>query len=632
VVSPAPPSKPSTDGGIARLAPLSFDAATVSAGFWAERRRLNRERTLPHGFEQLRVSGNLANLRLAAGSQGRYMTLGAQLGLDLPFLDSDVYKWLEAAAWELGREDDAGLRRSADEAIAVIEAAQRADGYINSYVQVLASGHEFQDLAWGHEPYCIGHLIQAGIAWHRALDEDRLLEMGIRAADQMAGALKSIAGPRIDGHPEIEMALVDLSRVTGEERFRELAAEMIEARGSGRLPSARFGSAYWQDHAPVRGAAQVAGHAVRQMYLDAGAVDLAVETGDQELLDAVIRRFRDMVATRSYLTGGLGSRHRDEAFGDPYELPPDQAYAETCAAVASVMLAPRLLLATGAPEFADAAERTVYNAVLAGSSLGGTTFFYTNTLQRRSRRAAEVPDRSRRAAWFACACCPPNLMRLLSSWPQYLATADDAGIQVHQYASGEIESSIAGGRVRLGIETDYPWDGRIVATVLESGPEPWSLTLRIPGWCASATVTDVGAGRPAAVSRGSWTSPKRSWQLGDQVALSLSMPVRVTHPSPLIDAVRGCVALERGPLVYCLESADLPDGVALEELTFSASTEPAPAPLPDDLPAELLGPSAVSLGLVLAGPDGQVVATRAIPYFAWDNRGDGAMRVWIPIS
>ena len=241
------------------------------------------------------------------------------------------------------------------------------------------------------------------------------------------------------------MALVELTRVTGEPRYQALAARMLDLRGQGLLGIGRFGPEYWQDHAPVRDATSVAGHAVRQLYLDCGVVDVAVERGDDALLAAVVRRWDDLDRTRTYLTGGMGSRHRDEAFGDPYELPPDRAYAETCAAIASVMLAWRLLLATGEPRYADAIERAVYNGVLSGLSLRGTGFFYANPLQRRTHRAYEAAGSDGRAPWYPCACCPPNLMRLLSSWEQYLATADDGGIQLHQYASSDVEADIGAG-------------------------------------------------------------------------------------------------------------------------------------------------------------------------------------------
>ena len=306
-----------------------------------------------------------------------------------------MYKWLEAVGWELGRERDRVLGDAADEVIGLVERAQRDDGYLNSYVQVVAPGREYDDLAWGHELYCFGHLIQAAVAWQRALGDDRLLRVATRAADAIDRELGPGGRDAIDGHPEVEMALVELFRATGERRYLDLAARMIDLRGHGLLGIGRFGSAYWQDHAPVRDAPTVTGHSVRQLYLDCGAVDVATELGDRQLLDAVVRRWHDMMETRAYLTGGLGSRHRDEAFGDPYELPPDQAYAETCASIASVMLAWRLLLATGDPAHADAIERTAFNGVLPGLSLDGHRFLLRQraaAADRAGRRGRAVRD------------------------------------------------------------------------------------------------------------------------------------------------------------------------------------------------------------------------------------------------
>jgi DUF1680 family protein len=641
----------STHDAIARLSPISARGVTVTGGFWAERQRINRERTIPHGFEQLRRAGNLTNLQLAAGAEGRYRTLGQAIGLDFPFLDSDVYKWLEAVGWELGRAPDAALAASADEAIELIQAAQRSDGYLNTFVQVVAHGREYQDLAWGHELYCVGHLIQAGVAWQRALGDDRLLDVAVGAADSVDRALGVIGREGIDGHPEIEMALVELYRATAERRYLELAAKMIEGRGRGLLGQGRFGPAYWQDHARVAEATSVAGHAVRQLYLDCGAVDVATELGDAGLLAAVQRRWRDMIATRTYLTGGVGSHHLDEAFGDPFELPPDRAYAETCGAIASVMLAWRLLLATGDPECADVIERAVFNGVLPGVSLDGTSFFYDNPLQRRTVRAAAGPGHGERAAWFPCACCPPNLMRLLGSWEQYLATSDQGGVQVHQYATADIRAETAAGPVRLSMETDYPWDGRVIVRVLDSPGEPWSLSLRVPAWSRSSTVDDGTAGTRPVPPGSYWASEPRSWQAGDTVVLDLDMRPRVTVPDPRIDAVRGSVALERGPLVYCVETADLPAGVSLEEVGLEAHLEPASVARRDlgesivglDVPAirrrfdgsawpyaepGLLDPPAGGAG---GGAGDTTIDLRAIPYFAWANRAVEAMRVWIPL-
>jgi DUF1680 family protein len=591
-----------------RLRPFDARQVELHTGFWADRVRINRERTIPHGLAQLRSSGTLDNLLLAGGYRAAADTSGATF----PFLDSDVYKWLEAVGWELAREPDRDLAAAADEVIALVTAVQRADGYLNSYVQA-GDGKPYRDLSWGHELYCLGHLIQAAVAWHRALADDRLLAVAIRAADHLPG-------PLVDGHPNIEMALVELGRVTGDRSRLTMAARMLELRGHGTLSGARFGAAYWQDHEPVRDAATVAGHAVRQLYLDCGAVDVAVELGDDRLLGSVRRRWDDMIRTRTYLTGGLGSRHRDEAFGDPYELPPDRAYAETCAAIAGVMLAWRLLLATGDAGYADAIERIMYNGVLPGISLTGTRFFYTNPLQRRTHRAPGGPGQ--RLPWYPCACCPPNLMRMLSSWQQYLATRDDSGIQVHQYASAEIRTDLASGPIRLRIDTGYPWDGRITLRVLETPAEPWTLSLRVPRWCRSATLT--GPDGTLAVGAG-MVKRHRRWQPGDVAELSLDLPARITEPDPRIDAVRGCVAVERGPLVYCIEAADAPERTEIEELVWDSGREPAVEPRPDA--AEAVTSITVP---VLRRRSGTATTAGAVPYFAWANREPGGMRVWIP--
>lgn len=638
--------------------PLSARDVAITGGFWADRLQINRERTFPHGFAQLERSGNLQNLRLAAGAEGRYQALGTMFDTPFPFLDSDVYKWLEGVAWELGREAQPDLERAANVAIDLVARAQEPDGYINSYVQVLAPGHQYRDLHWGHELYCIGHLIQAAVAWHRALADDRLLEIATRAADSVDRTLGPAGRSGIDGHPGIEMALVELFRVTGERRYLELAARFVDLRGHGLLGSGRFGAAYWQDHAAVREAPTVAGHAVRQLYLDCGAVDVATELRDTGLLAAVHHRWREMIATRTYLTGGLGSHHRDEAFGDPFELPPDRAYAESCAAIASVMLAWRLLLATGDPDCADVIERTMYNGVLPGIGLDGTSFFYVNALQRRTDRASAEPDRGERAPWYPCACCPPNLMRILSSWPQYLATGDESGLQVHQYASGILSSEVDGGRISLSIETDYPWSGRVTLKVLQAPGRPWTLSLRVPAWTPSATITwanDAAEGATSVAAPATYgarppAAPGRSvartqlWKPGDSVVLEMEMSARFVEPNDRIDAVRNCVAIERGPLVYCVETADLPPGIALEEVAVDVTAVPVAIPR-DDIARSLIGlripavrrphspsswPYRPAGGRGSTSPTGPPIMIGAVPYFAWANRSVEAMRVWVP--
>jgi uncharacterized protein len=616
-----------------RLRPLGPFQARIVDGFLAERQRVNRQHTIPHGFEQLQRAGTLDNLRLAAGGDGRYRARSDTSGATFPFLDSDVYKWLEAVGWELGRAADPALAAAAEEAIGLVAAAQRPDGYLNSYVQVVAGGTPHTDLAWGHEFYCVGHLIQAAVAWQRALGDDRLLAIAVRAADRIDKEFGPTGRDGVDGHPGIEMALVELTRVTGDGRYLALAARMLDLRGRGLLGVGRFGAAYWQDHQPVREAATVAGHAVRQLYLDCGAVEVAVELDDQDLLAAVQRRWRDLVQTRTYLTGGMGSRHRDESFGDPYELPPDRAYAETCASIAGVMLGWRLLLATGDAGYADAIERAIYNGVLAGVSLTGTRFFYVNPLQRRTDRAYEPPGHGERAPWYPCACCPPNLMRTLSSLEQYLASSDDTGVQLHQYATADLRAPVPGGAVRLAVRTGYPWHGRVTVEVVEAPDRPWTLSLRVPGWCRSAVLTGPGEARPRAVDAG-YAELTRPWKAGEVAVLELDLPVRVTEPDPRVDAVRGCVAVERGPLVYCLESADLPPGSQLEDLRWDRRREPAAVPRPD-IGDDVIGITVPVVRRPAGGPGPAEAGPAdlwagAVPYFAWANRGAEAMRVWIP--
>ena len=651
-----------TPSALSTLEPLDARQVEITGGLWAERLRTNRERTIPHGHHWLVEAGTLQNFRLAAGETGPYRALGVMFAEPFPFLDSDVYKWLEAVGWVIGREPEERLAEMADEAITLVQKAQRSDGYINTFVQVTRGGHAFQDLAWGHELYCFGHLIQAAVAWHRAVGDDRLLDVAIGAADCVDREFGPDGRLAIEGHPEIETALVELFRVTGAERYLDLAARLVEARGHGLLGDGRFGAAYWQDHEPVRQATEPAGHAVRQLYLDAGAVDVAVERADRELLDAVHRRWRDMVATRMYVTGGLGSRHKDEAFGDPYELPPDRAYAETCASIASVMLAWRLLLATGDPACADVIERTMLNGVLSGLSLDGTAFFYTNPLQRRTHRApGTVRSGGTRAPWYPCACCPPNLMRILGSWPGYLATRTDAGLQIQQYASTDLAVDVADGRVRLATETDYPWSGTVTVRVVETPDRRWTLSLRVPAWSRNARLEDpdgvvdgIGGAGPTVIER------SRTWRAGDTLTLDLGLNARATRVHPRVDAVRGALAIERGPLVYCIETVDVPAGSELEDvsLPLPLSAQPARA---NGLPESVVG-LRIGASVRRSRPDrparpGEVDASAlyreadasdhsdedvdptattarieigAIPYFSWANRDIDAMRVWIP--
>jgi hypothetical protein len=644
------PVIPTSTASVCRR-PIGLHGIRIEGGLWAERRRTSREATIPHGAAQLEAAGNLANFRLAAGrGRGDYRAGLDNAGGSLPFLDTDVYKWLEAIGWELATQPDAALTALADPVIELVAAAQRPDGYLNTYFQVGRPARSFMDLQWGHELYTVGHLVQAGIAWRRGVGDDRLLAIAERAVDRVEAELGAGRRELVDGHPEIEMALVELYRTTGTERHLDLARTLIERRGRGLLGSGRFGSGYWQDREPVRVAREPIGHAVRQVYLDCGAVDVAIETGDEDLLAAVVDRWEAMVASRTYITGGLGSHHRDEAFGDPYQLPPDRAYAETCAAIGSVMLAWRLLLATGQRRFADLAERTMFNAVLPGLGLDGRHFFYSNPLQRRTNGVAvsEGASANRRAPWFACACCPPNLMRFLATVPDLFATVTRDGVQLHQFASATIHAPMEAGTASLAIETRYPWDGIVGVTVTEAPAAPWTLSIGVPGWCDNVSATLDGL--PVALSGGrDVISVARAWQRGDRVELRMEMPARFTVPDRRIDAVRGTVAIERGPLVYAVETDDVPPDVTLEALevdprsplgTTKDASEPAlrdltlvafDASVRDD-PESSPWPYARADSPPTRNDVARSVAVRAVPYFAWGNRTARGMRVWLPAT
>jgi len=607
----------------------------VSGGFWAERMRVNREVTIPLGPERLEEAGNLENFRLAAGGgSGPYQ--------GPVFSDSDVYKWLEAAAWEQGREPSPTLAGLQAPMTRLVASAQAPDGYLNTFYQCHPERDpHFSELTFGHELYCAGHLFQAAVAAVRSGGSTELLGVSGRFASHLAAVFGPDRRHGVPGHPEVEMALVELYREGGDARCLELARYFVDARGNRLLPLERFDSPYFQDHLPVRKATTPEGHAVRALYLAAGASDVAAETGDATLLDALRVQWDNMVASKTYLTGGLGSRWEGEAFGDPFELPPDLAYCETCAAIASVMWSWRMLLATGDPRFADLIERTMFNAVIAGVSLDGSRFAYVNPLQVRST-GEQVSERSAgygRRAWFGCACCPANVMRTLSSWEHYFVTVSPAGVQLQQFGTGTFTAMTPAGPATLRVNTDYPWDGELDIEVLDAPGGSWELSVRAPGWCREPTGRLNG--REDLEPTGGYLRATRAWVPGDRLEVRLPMPARRTSADPRVDAVRGCIALERGPLVYCFEGADLPGGADLERVVLPEG--PLGTRALADLTAGAVGLDVDALSLDIETSDGLYktatdptptgsteLRLTAIPYFAWGNRDIGAMRVWVP--
>ena len=621
-------------------------AGEITGGFWAERRRVNREVSIPRGWDKLHEAGNFHNLELAAGrATGSYIN-------DLPFLDSDVYKWLEAVAWALADPElNSSLANRLREQLAQTERllrdVQQPDGYLDSHFQVRFPGERFVQLQWGHELYCAGHLIQAAVALHRTTGDSGILDVALRVADLIVDTFGTEAD-KVDGvcgHPEIETALVELYRETGAESYLERAHYFVDRRGHGLLGNGRFGRHYWQDHLPVREAASVEGHAVRQLYLLAGVADVYVETGDASLLKALERLWAEMVATKTYLTGGIGAHHSDEAFGDPYELPNERSYCETCAAIASIMFAWRLLMITGEAKYAELMERTLYNGFLAGLSLDGQRYIYANPLQVREGHMTRGDDHDyQRVEWFHCACCPPNVMRILASLEHYVLLGGDARAVLHQYMTGRYAAAVAGGEVRLDVTTDYPWDGTVTIRLDRPPAGPWELALRVPYWAEQSTLTVNGTAVETAPTDGWWVVG-RQWNDGDEVVLVLPLEPRFTVADARLDAGRGAVAVEYGPLVYCVEAVDNP-GQRLDDLTTDIAVAPEVVPVDG-----LLGGIATlrAAGRVRPRTDtswwpytraaatagdmtGQSVPLTLVPYYTWGNREPGAMRIWMPIA
>jgi uncharacterized protein len=635
------------------LAPLGHDAVRLDPrgllGSWQER---TLEVTIPRVLDRIEAGEARQNL-------ARLIDPEAGPDFDgMVFTDSDVYKALEAVAWAAIRLEPGDERLDRGRRLVELVARVQADdGYVNSFVQGHPDRPRWADPQWGHELYTAGHLFQAAVAAERAGVLPGLLTVATRFADLLVARFGP-AGPQrdqLDGHPQVETALVELFRTTGDERYLELAGRQLELRGHRRLGEGRFGSDYFQDSVPVRSATVGTGHAVRQVYLLTGAVDVAVETGDDELAAAVLRVWGEMSATKTYVTGALGSRHRDEAIGDPHELPPDRAYAETCAAIASFQLNWRLLLLTGRAVHADAMETVLYNAIAASTSIEGDRFFYSNPLHLRTGHEGSHEDApTERRPWFSCACCPPNVARLLASVHDYLLTGSPEGIQIHHPTALSAQVPRPGGEVRIDLRTGYPYDGVVELDVEAPAGDEWTLSLRIPSWCRGFQVEVDGAVVPAAAEEG-YLHLRRDWGGRTAVRLDLRMPVRRIAANPRVDAVRGCVALARGPVVHALEDADLPAGVVLEDVRLLQAVGVGPgdgAPalevlavvekarddvLYTDLPSEPSepsepgGPAAPGLPGPAAGNLSEPFPVRLGPYHRWANRTPGAMRVWIPL-
>jgi len=571
---------------------LLTDVQVDADSFWGMRIAINREKTLPHSLRMCAETGRLENFAAAAGHPA-----GAFRG-KFPFDDSDVYKVLEGAAHVYATGHDSKLDAQMDAIIAQIVAAQRADGYLDTWYTVKESlEHRWTKEQDMHETYCAGHLIEAAVAHFNATGKRSLLDVAIKFANHIDATFGPGRKHDAPGHEEIELALVKLYEVTKDDRYLRLAQFFLEQRGhtDGRATH----KDYDQDHLPVREQTEIVGHAVRAMYLFSGMIDVACASGDMTLLEPMDSLWHDVIDRKMYVTGGIGPSAKNEGFTHPFDLPNESAYCETCASIGMAMWNQRLALLHGDPKYADIVEREMYNGILAGVSLDGEKFFYVNPLASKGNH--------HRQSWFDCACCPPNLLRFIASIGQYAYATRGESIYVNQYIAGNAKI----GEVSFAVETEYPWDENVLLTIRSKDVKKFALHLRVPGWCEGAAVAVNGKQITALTRNLGYIVLDREWRKGDTVELNLPMPVRRVHADPRVTADVGRVALARGPIIYCLESADNPGGV--QQLL------PPDAKLEPEQRADLLGGVTV-----IKSP-----ALTAIPYYAWDNRSPGEMVVWI---
>jgi len=620
-----------------RLTPVPFTRVRIDDSFWAPRLQVNREQTLPAEYRQCKETGRIDAF-----------ALDWQPGIEpVPhiFWDSDVAKWVEAASYSLATHPDTALAEQLDDVVDLIISAQQPDGYLNIYYTVVEPEKRWSNLRDCHELYCAGHLIESAVAHFQATGNRRLLNAMCRYADYIASVFGAEPGKKRGycGHEEIELALVKLYHATGEERYLQLSRYFVDERGRqphyydletrarGEAPEDYWAKtyAYCQAHLPVREQTEVGGHAVRAMYLYSAMADLAAELGDESLKDTCERLWTDLCHKRMYLTGGIGPSRHNEGFTAAFDLPNETAYAETCAAIGLVFWAHRMLQLDGDGRYADVMERALYNGVISGVSLDGQRFFYENPLASNGTH--------HRQDWFGCACCPPNLARLLASLGGYIYSQDAEGLTVHLYIQGETQVTLANGAtVTLQQQTTYPWSGKVQLRCELSAPVEFTLRLRVPGWCRryKLRMDDYTFELP---SEKGYVSLTREWNNGDVLELELDMPVEHLVAHPAVHDDRGLVALQRGPLVYCLEAVD--HDVNLRQITIPDDAFFGIRYLPD-----LLG------GVVVLEGEGCVaderdwqdilyqplhslpstpVAVRAIPYCTWDNREPGEMAVWL---
>jgi len=630
----------------ARLKPVPVRAVTIEDGFWAKRRATNVRSSIPTMYEQLVAHGRIDNfLRLTGKSSA------PQKGP--VYSDSDIYKWLEGVAFALQSDEHPELRATADSIIRDLVAGQEPGGYLNTfYVEDRKSLRMlYPTQTTGHELYCIGHLLQGAIAYYRATSDRTLLDAGIRFVDNF---LIPNYGPGtnqmgiVAGHPEIEMALIELYRTTGKRQYVDLAGYIL--RGDERIPLRPSQITYMFCGIPFTSRTKLEGHAVRAMYACSGATDYYLETGEPAYWQTLNRLWDDLASHQLYVTGGVGARQEGEAFGDPYELPNARAYGESCAAIGNMMWNWRMLAASGDAKFSDVMERALYNGINSGMSLDGTTYCYRNPLAFEpsgDSRYAEDPEGKIRNPWYDTTCCPPNLERTFGELPGYFYSTAADGIYVHLYHNSRMSWRLEDGTgLHIEQRTNYPWDGEVHISVSAREARDFTVYVRIPGWSSNNSAS-VNGTPLSGIEPGKYLAIRRRWSPGDSINLQFDMATQLIKANPAVAEDRGRVAFQRGPIVFCMEMLDQLD--AVQKSGFSnCVAEPAASSksrfVPDLLDGVMVlehpgtvtrSPTVTSLYFATgeSRPREKTRTTlKLIPYYAWGNRSRSAMQVWIPYT
>jgi len=611
-----------------KLTAVPFTDVTVGDEFWTPRMETNRKVTVPYDFKKCEETGRIDNFAKAGGlMEGKFE--------GIYFNDSDLYKVVEGAAYSLSvrtpqekSHPDPELEKYVDGVIEKIAAAQWEDGYLYTFYSLPGRQPEkrWTDVRNKHELYCAGHFFEGAVAYYQATGKRKILDVAIRLADYIGSVFGPDKRHDVSGHEEIEIGLVKLYRVTGNEKYLKLAKFFLDERGQSERREI-YGE-YCQDHKPVVEQDAAVGHAVRAGYLYSGMADVAALTGDTGYVEALERIWWDVVSKKLYITGGVGARRGGESFGEDYELPNKTAYCETCAAIANAMWNHRMFLLGGEAKYIDVLERVIYNGFLSGISLSGDEFFYPNPLASDGKY--------QRSPWFGCACCPTNIVRFMPSLPGYAYAQQGDVLYVNLFIGGSATVKMADNTVRLEQETRYPWDGDVEITVEPKRSGEFTICVRIPGWARNEPVpSDLyrflnessekvtlkvnGESVDLNIDKG-FASISRRWEKGDIIELALPMPIRRVVSHPNVKDNTGRTAIQRGPVVYCLEGVDNPQGVAKLVL-------PPEAQLHTEYRGDLLG------GIVTLKGQGEIpqksVEVVAIPYYAWSHRGKSEMAVWL---